>query len=208
MEAMRVYQMRQVDELVFLDVDTDEPKTDLVYRLSAECFIPLTVGGGVKTVEHFRDLLRAGADKVVISTAAVETPELISEAAARFGSQCVVVSVDYRDTVYTHSGKVRTDLDPVEWCRQVEGLGAGEILLQSIDRDGMMSGYDLDTLGRLDVGIPVVVSGGASCGQDLCDAVDRGADGVAIGSLFHFTQTTPLELKKHMADRGHPVRFV
>jgi len=205
--AMRVYQMRQVDELLFLDVDATEPKVDLVRRLSESCFVPLSVGGGVRTVEHFSTLLRAGADKVVINTAAVETPELITQAAERFGSQAVVVSIDYRDTVYIRSGTERTDLDPVEWAREAVERGAGEVILCSIERDGMMSGYDLETIRRVDVSVPVVASGGAGCGQDLCDAVDAGADACAVGALFHFTQMTPLELKRYMAERGYAMRI-
>lgn len=207
-EAMRIYAMRQVDELVLLDVSATEPNVDLVDNLSRDCFVPFSVGGGVKTLTHFRDLLRAGADKVIVGTAAVETPELITQAAQTFGSQCVVVSVDYRDgVVWTHSGRERTDLDPVEWCKRVEELGAGEILLQSIERDGTMEGYDLDTLRRVKVGIPVVVSGGASGAGDMCAAVEAGADAVAAGAIFHFTQVTPIELKRAMALKGYPMRL-
>lgn len=207
-EAMRVYSMRKVDELCFLNVDAREPDTRIVHDLTDACFLPLSVGGGVRTIEHVRDLLRAGADKVVVGTAAVETPELITRAAERFGSQAVVVSVDHKDgVVWTHSGKQRTDLPVAEWCAEAARRGAGEILLQSIDRDGTMQGYDLETLRAVDVGIPVVASGGAGSAQDMCDALEAGASAVAAGALFHFTHVTPMDLKRYMADKGYPMRM-
>lgn len=207
-EAMRIYNMRWVDELIFLDVHTDEPKIELISDLTEECFIPFAAGGGVRTIDHFRNLLRVGADKVVINTAAVETPELITRASEMFGCQCVVVSIDYKDgEVFTHSGQHPTGIPVVEWCQEVEYRGAGEIILTSIEHEGMMGGYDIETLKGVKVKIPVVVGGGAGSGQDLCAAINAGADAVSVGSLFHFTEVTPLELKMYMANRGHHMRL-
>jgi cyclase len=208
MDAMRVYNLRCVDEIVFLAIRGGPPAA-IVKRLSKDCFIPLSVGGGVRTLDHFSQLLNAGADKVVVNTGAVERPELITEAAKKYGSQCVTVAVDYRgDQVYTNAGKGYTGLEVAEWCRRVEDLGAGEIILTSIAHEGMMQGYDLHTLERVRVNIPVVASGGAGCADDCCWALEAGADAVAVGALFHFTQTTPLDIKEYMAHKGYPMRFV
>src|SRR5881296_3655325 len=172
MQAVKVYNMREVDELVYMDItatnDGRPPDFETVDELADECFMPLTVGGGVRSVEHVRWLLKVGADKICVNTAAVERPVLIREIADRFGSQCVVVSIDARRhadgsyEAYTHSGRAATGKDPIALAEAAEALGAGEILLTSIDRDGTMRGYDVDLTGRVSeaVSIPVIASGG------------------------------------------------
>jgi cyclase len=215
MQAVKVYNLREVDELVFLDVTATRagrsPDFAAVDELADECFMPLTVGGGVQTVEDVRRLLQVGADKVAINTAAVERPELIREVASRFGSQCVVVSIDVRGReVFTHSGTQPTGLDPVELARRVAELGAGEILLTSIERDGTMEGYDLDLIAHVSaaVSIPVIASGGAGNYEHLAQAIEQGqASAVAAASIFHFTEQTPLEAKRYLRARGINVRL-
>jgi len=220
MQAIKVYNLREVDEVIFLDIAATQegrpPDFELVDELADECFMPLTVGGGVRTLEHVRRLLQVGADKVAVNTAAVETPALVSEIAETFGSQCVVVSIDFkrlpggRCAVFTHSGTRATDKDPVEFAQEMEARGAGEILLTSIERDGTMSGYDLEVVRRLSnaVTIPVICSGGAGNYDHMVAAVQEGcASAVAAASIFHFTQQTPLEAKRHMHDHGIAVRL-
>lgn len=214
LQAVRIYQGRHVDELTFLDVTATaegrDPDVTLVRQLTSELFAPLTVGGGVKTLEHFRLLLANGADKVAINTAAIETPDLISAAANKFGAQAVVVSVDVKDGyVHTHCGARRTNLRPVEWVRDVERLGAGEILLNAIDRDGTQTGYDLDLVESVSgaVGIPVIACGGAGSYEDMKLALDVGAHAVAAGALWHFTDATPREAAKYLADSGYHTRI-
>lgn len=219
MQAVKVYNMRDVDELVFLDVSATEqgrePDYVLVDEIADECFMPLTVGGGVHSVEHVGRLLEVGADKVAIGTAAVAQPDVVRAASRRFGAQCVVVSIDsVRDSFGVHvvvrSGRQRTDLDPVDLARTVEDLGAGEILLQSVDRDGTMTGYDLETVAAVTsaVGIPVIASGGAGSYGHMVEAVlTAEASAVAAASIFHFTQQTPVEAKQHMRRAGIPVRL-
>lgn len=219
MQAVKVYNLRGVDELVFVDVratlEGRSPDLELVDDLADECFMPLTVGGGVRTVEDFRRLLQVGADKVSVNTAALEKPDLVRAAADRFGSQCVVVSIDTRSrptngpTVWTRSGSADTGRGPVEVARQMEELGAGELLLTSIDRDGTMAGYDLETIRRVTdaVGIPVIASGGAGSYDHMVIAVrEGGASAVAAASIFHFTQQTPMEAKDHLRRAGLAVR--
>jgi cyclase len=220
MQAVKVYNMREVDELVFLDVsatlDGRPPDFDTVDDVADECFMPLTVGGGIRTVEHVRRLLEVGADKVAINTAVVEEPDLIRRVAERFGAQCIVASIDVRRhsdgmcEVYTRSGSKATGRDPVALAREVEVLGAGEILLTSIDRDGTMTGYDIPLTRSLTqaVSIPVIASGGAGTYEHLRSALtEGGAAAVAAASIFHFTQQTPLEAKRFLADHGVCVRL-
>jgi cyclase len=220
MQAVKVYNMRQVDELAFLDItatpDGRPPDFASVDDLADECFMPMTVGGGVRTVEDVRRLLRVGADKVSINTAAVEDPGLIREAAERFGSQCVVVSVDFRRhpggrlEVYTHCGTRATGVDPVDLATRAEQLGAGEILLTSIDRDGTMQGYDVEATRRVSraVSVPVIAAGGAGTYADMAEVLREGeASDVAAASIFHFTQQTPLEAKRYLAAEGFRVRL-
>lgn len=219
MPAIRVYNTRQVDELIFVDITASrEGRTidlDMVDQIADECFMPLTVGGGVRTSEHIKQLLRAGADKVCINTAAIETPEIVSQGAAKFGSQCIVVSVDYKKVdgqykIFTHSGTNPTDLDPVEFCKKMENLGAGEILLTSIEYDGTMKGYDIEMTHRVSsaVSIPVIASGGAGNYQHMVQVYQKGgASAIAAASIFHFTEQTPLEAKFYLKDHNINVRL-
>jgi len=220
MQAVKVYNMREVDELVFLDIAATNagcpPDFALVDELADECFMPMTVGGGVRTVEDVRGLLQVGADKVAVNTAAVRNPLLVRQIADRFGSQCVVVSIDARlhgdgtYKVYTNSGTVLTDWDPVSLSREVEALGAGEILLTSIDRDGTMTGYDIELIRRVSeaVSIPVIASGGAGNYEHMAEVLSKGkASAVAAASIFHFTQQTPLEAKFSLREKGFPMRL-
>lgn len=220
MQSIKVYNLRQVDELIFLDITaTREGRTPdfaLVDDFADECFMPLTVGGGIRTLDDVRRLLQVGADKVAFNTAAVNNPAFIRQTAARFGSQCIVVSIDVRRyadgryEVYTHSGTVRTGKDPVQWAQEVEACGAGEILLTSIDQDGTMTGYDTALTRSVSraVSLPVIASGGAGnyehMRQVLCDGE---ASAVAAASIFHFTEQTPLEAKQYLHAHGCSVRL-
>lgn len=220
LQTIMVYSMREVDELVFLDITATEEERDPDYEvvddLADDCFMPLTVGGGVRNIDHVRQLLMMGADKVAINSGAVDNPRLIADIANRFGSQCAVVSIDYRThtngdhEIYTHSGSRPTGLSPVAFAKQAEELGAGEILLTSIDRDGTMKGYELDCLSKLcqSVSIPVIASGGAGKAEDMYQALERGqASAVAAASIFHFTEQTPLEMKQYLQKKNIPVRL-
>lgn len=217
--AIKVYNTREVDELILVDItattDDRAPDCESVADLAAECFVPLTIGGGIRTIAHIRDLLRAGADKVSINSAAYDNPALIREAADRFGSQCVVVSIDARRrpdgsmVCHSHSGARSQDRQPAAWARELEALGAGEILITSVEQDGTMEGFDLELIRTVAaaVRIPVIASGGAGSYAHLLAAIrDGGASAVAAASMFHFTQQTPLEAKHFLADHGIPVR--
>ncbi len=219
MQAVKVSNRRDVDELVILDINATprdaEPDCAQVATLAQECFVPLTVGGGVRSIDCIRKLLHAGADKIAINTHAYLNPALITDGSARFGSQCIVAAVDYRARgdgrreCFSHCGTVATGLDPVQWARRLEQLGAGEILLTSIERDGLMEGYDLETLRAVTsaVSIPVIASGGAGNYEHMRAAIqEAGASAVAAGSMFHFTEQTPAEAKKSLAAAGVPVR--
>ena len=220
-EVADAYDKIGADEIVFLDItaSSDGRKTavDILSRASEKVFIPLTVGGGIRTVEDFRVMLSAGADKIAVNSAAIKNPTLISEAAERFGSQCVVLAVDAKRTerggydVYLNGGRVRTDLDAIEWIARAEKLGAGEVLLTSMDRDGTKSGYDLELTRRAAeaVNIPVIASGGAGKKEDFYDVLtEGGADAALAASLFHFGQIRLKELKRYLADKGVPVREI
>lgn len=219
MQTVKVYNLRQVDELVLLDIratlDDRGPDLVAVDELADECFMPLTVGGGVRTIDDVRSLLTVGADKVSINTAAIENPGFIREVADRFGSQCVVVSIDASRQadgtyqVYTHAGTRCAGLDPVAVAREAERMGAGEILLTSIDHDGAMDGYDLELTRRVAeaVRVPVIASGGAGNYQHMAEALRIGhASAVAAASMFHFTEQTPLEAKRYLGELGFAVR--
>lgn len=219
MQAVKIYNMRQVDELIFLDITATEqgrhPDFNLVDDFADECFMPLTVGGGVRTVNDVKELLRVGADKVAINTVAVENPSVIQEMSNQFGAQCIVVSIDIKknkegiETVWTHSGSKDSGLNPVQFAIEVERLGAGEILLTDIDQDGTMEGYNCDALLRVSnaVNIPVIASGGAGSYQDMKKALVEGqASAIAAASIFHFTEQTPLEAKMFLHDEGFPTR--
>jgi imidazole glycerol-phosphate synthase subunit HisF len=219
-EMARVYDAEGADELVFLDVTASsgnrETTYDVVRRTAEQVFIPLTVGGGVRRPDDVDRLLRAGADKVSLNTAAVARPELLQEAAERFGAQCVVLSVDARRApgtasgyeVTTHGGRQGTGIDAVDWARRGAEYGAGEILLNSIDADGTQAGYDLDMLRavRAAVAVPVIASGGAGTLADFAPAVDAGADAVLAASVFHFGLLRISDVKAALAAAGHPVR--
>jgi len=218
-EQARIYDVQGADELCFLDITASHERRDIlldvVARTAEACFMPLTVGGGVRTVEDVRRLLLAGADKVSINTAAVVRPEFVRDAAQKFGAQCIVVAVDakrvapQRWEVFTHGGRRATGLDAIDWSRQMTELGAGEILLTSMDRDGTRSGFDLDLTRRVAdaVPVPVVASGGVGSLQDLADGVLKGhASAVLAASIFHFGQHTIGEAKAFMRARGIPMR--
>ncbi|WP_457569728.1 imidazole glycerol phosphate synthase subunit HisF [Desulfurobacterium sp.] len=218
-ENAKVYDDQGADELVFLDITASYEKRSImidVVRRTAECvFMPLTVGGGVRTVEDIRNLLNAGADKVSINTAAVKNPELISEGARIFGSQCIVVAIDARRSgdsweVYIHGGRTPTGIDAVEWAKKVVDLGAGEILLTSMDRDGTKAGYDIELTRTISdaVSVPVIASGGAGTKEHFYEGLVEGkADAVLAASVFHFKEMTIRELKEYLKERGVTVRL-
>lgn len=218
-QAVKVYNMREVDELAFFDItatpDGRRPDFRQIEDLAAECFMPMTVGGGVRSVQDIGELLMVGADKVAINTAAVETPELVRAGAERFGAQCIVVCIDVKVgpvgwEVHTHCGKRPTGLDPVAHAREMEALGAGEIILTSIDRDGTMNGYDVEITRQVAeaVGIPVVASGGAGSYEHMAEVLDGSrVSALAAASIFHFTERTPREAKEFLAERGLPMRL-
>ncbi|MFI7051653.1 imidazole glycerol phosphate synthase subunit HisF [Streptosporangium canum] len=222
-ELARRYDAEGADELTFLDITASSSDRstmyDVVRRTAEQVFIPLTVGGGVRSVEDVNTLLRAGADKVGLNTAAIARPELLTEASQRYGAQCIVLSVDARRVVdgpptpsgfevTTHGGRRGTGLDAVEWARRGEELGVGEILLNSMDGDGTRDGYDLEMIRavRAAVSVPVIASGGAGSLKDFAPAVEAGADAVLAASVFHFGQLKISEVKDALRGAGHPVR--
>jgi len=221
-ELARRYEAEGADELVFLDITASHEERDImldyVRRAAEEVFMPLTAAGGVRTLEDFRNLLNAGADKVGINSTAVRNPDLITAASKRFGAQCVVVAIDpkrvQRDgrevwEVYINGGRLPTGLEAVAWAQEVERRGAGEILLTVMDADGMQTGYDLEITKAVAqaVGIPVIASGGAGCPQHLYDVFTQGlADAALAASIFHFGTYTIAETKEFLAQRGVPVR--
>lgn len=219
-EIAAAYDKAGADELVFLDItatsDARGTVVDMVRRVAERVFIPFTVGGGIRTVEDFRALLREGADKISVNSSAIDRPQLIAEAADKFGSQCVVVAVDARRredglgwNVYKCGGRIDTGLDAVEWAMQAERLGAGEILLTSMDGDGTKAGYDIALTRQVaeNVGIPVIASGGAGTKEHFYDALTAGgADAALAASLFHYKELEIADLKEYLAGRGVPVR--
>ena len=219
-EVARQYNEQGADELTFLDITASSDDRDLILHIiedvASQVFIPLTVGGGVRTVEDVRRLLNAGADKVSINTSAVTNPQLVQDASQRYGSQCIVVAIDAKQTgpekweVFTHGGRNNTGLDAIEWAKKMEQLGAGEILLTSMDRDGTKSGFDLELTHRISdaIHIPVIASGGVGNLQHLADGIKLGrADAVLAASIFHYGEHTVQEAKEFMAKQGIPVRF-
>ena len=219
-EQAKAYENQGADELVFLDItassDNRAIMRDVVERTAGECFMPLTVGGGLRTLEDIRLMLNAGADKVSLNTSAITNPNLVSEASAKFGNQCIVVAIDAkregegRWNVYTHGGRNRTELDAVEWAKEVERRGAGEILLTSMDCDGTKDGYDIALTRAVSdaVKIPVIASGGAGNLKHLVDAVKLGgASAVLAASIFHFGTYTIEQAKREMRAAGLPVRL-
>ncbi|MCF8150474.1 MAG: imidazole glycerol phosphate synthase subunit HisF [Burkholderiaceae bacterium] len=219
-EIARRYDEQGADEITFLDITASSDDRDLILHIieavAAQVFIPLTVGGGVRQVDDVRRLLNAGADKVSMNTAAVNNPQLVADASSRVGSQCIVVAVDAKQTaaghweVFTHGGRKNTGLDAIEWARKVESLGAGEILLTSMDRDGTKAGFDLQLTRSIAdaVGIPVIASGGVGTLQHLADGVTEGrADAVLAASIFHYGEFTVRQAKEYMRSRGIEVRL-
>ena len=218
-EQARLYDAEGADELCFLDItassDNRETLLDVVSRTADQCFMPLTVGGGVRTTEDIRRLLLAGADKVSINTAAVRRPEFVCEAAEKFGSQCTVVAIDAKRSrsgrfeVFTHGGRTETGLDAVEWARRMVGAGAGEILLTSMDRDGTRAGFDIPLTRAISdaARVPVIASGGVGELDHFVEGVrEGGASAVLAASVFHFGQFRIREVKAHMKSAGIPVR--
>ena len=219
-EIARKYDAAGADELTFLDItassDARETIVQVIERVADEIFIPLTVGGGVRSVDDVRKLLNAGADKVSINTAAVEDPELVSQASHRFGSQAIVVAIDARQSqpgrweVFTHGGRKARGLDAVEWAGEMTRRGAGEILLTSMDRDGTKSGFDIALTRAVSdaVGVPVIASGGVGSLEHLAEGVERGhADALLAASVFHFGEITVPEAKRFLAARGIEMRL-
>lgn len=220
-EQAKAYEKQGADELVFLDItaSSDERKTmiDVVERTASECFMPLTVGGGLRTVENIRDMLNAGADKVSLNTAAIHNPDLVKESASKFGNQCIVVAIDAKRVdekkrweVFTHGGRKSTDIDAIEWAKKVVSLGAGEILLTSMDADGTKAGYDNELTRAVSdaVEVPVIASGGAGNLDHLADALKIGqANAVLAASIFHFGIYTIRQAKEHLQACGLPVRL-
>ncbi|MCM1082755.1 MAG: imidazole glycerol phosphate synthase subunit HisF [Clostridium sp.] len=214
------YDKAGADELVFLDItassDARSIVVDMVRRVAETVFIPFTVGGGIRTVEDFRAILREGADKISINSAAIDNPTLISDAADKFGSQCVVVAIDARRrgdgtgwNIYKHGGRVDTGLDAVEWAIKADRLGAGELLLTSMDCDGTKAGYDIELTRMIseNVSVPVIASGGAGTKEHFYEALTEGkADAALAASLFHYKELEIMDLKAYLADRGLSVR--
>ncbi|MCF8177533.1 MAG: imidazole glycerol phosphate synthase subunit HisF [Sulfuritalea sp.] len=219
-EIARRYDEQGADEITFLDITASSDDRDLILHIiedvATQVFIPLTVGGGVRQVEDVRRLLNAGADKVSMNTAAVNNPQLVADASSRVGSQCIVVAIDAKQTtegrweVFTHGGRRNTGLDAIEWAQKVESLGAGEILLTSMDRDGTKAGFDLKLTRAIAdaVGIPVIASGGVGNLQHLADGVTEGrADAVLAASIFHYGEYTVRQAKEFMRGQGIEVRL-
>ena len=219
-EIARRYDEQGADEITFLDITASSDDRDIILHIveavASQVFIPLTVGGGVRQVEDVRRLLNAGADKVSMNTAAVNNPQLVADASAKVGAQCIVVAVDAKQAapgrweVFTHGGRRNTGLDAIEWVRKVERLGAGEILLTSMDRDGTRAGFDLPLTRAVAeaVGIPVIASGGVGTLQHLADGVTEGrADAVLAASIFHYGEYTVRQAKEYMRSRGIEVRL-
>lgn len=220
-EIGKAYDKAGADELVFLDItatsDARETVVDMVRKVAEQVFIPFTVGGGIRTVDDFKTLLREGADKISVNSSAINTPELISEAAEKFGSQCVVVAIDARLradksgwNIYKNGGRIDVGMDAVEWAMKVESLGAGEILLTSMDGDGTKAGYDLELTRQIAevVSIPVIASGGAGTKEHFYEALTKGkADAALAASLFHYKELEIREVKEYLHTKGVPVRL-
>ena len=222
-EVARRYNEQGADEITFLDITASHEGRDTtletVERMAGEVFIPLTVGGGVREIMDIRNLLNAGADKVAINSAAIFNPDFVGEAAQRFGRQCIVVAIDAKQVewgehprweIFTHGGRKPTGIDAIDWAKQMANLGAGEILLTSMDRDGTKNGFDIDLTSRVSdsISLPVIASGGVGNLQHLVDGVTLGkADAVLAASIFHFSEHSVLEAKQFMAERGINVRL-
>ena len=221
-EIAKAYDKAGADEVVFLDItaSSDQRGTviDMVRKVAANVFIPFTVGGGIRTVDDFKMLLREGADKISINSSAINNPQLIGDAAQKFGSQCVVVAIDAKKradgsgwNIYKNGGRIDVGIDAVEWAKKAESLGAGEILLTSMDCDGTKAGYDIELTRTIaeSVGIPVIASGGAGTLEHFYDAFTEGmADAALAASLFHYKEMEINDLKQYLSDKGIPIRLV
>lgn len=217
-QAIKVFNARNVDELIFLDItktlDEQGPDYSLVAGVAKECFMPLAVGGGVRKLSQAAKLLENGADKVVINTGAWRNPKLIGEITKKFGRQCVVAAIDVRkggdnkEKVVIGCGRQEIDIDPIRWAKRVEELGAGEIMLTSIDHEGMMEGFNTDLINRMckAVSVPVIAHGGAGKLEDFAAAAATGAAGIAAASIFRYTEVTPADVRKYLGSLGYPVR--
>lgn len=211
LQAAKIHQAREVDELIVLDIEAKAPDIEFAKSLTDDCFMPLTIGGGVRHVNHVRDLLANGADKVSVGASMVECPAFISAIADKFGSQAVVVSIDAIDAdgpSFIRNGQVSTKMSPIDHARTAEALGAGEILLTSIPRDGTLNGYDLRLIELVAnaVNIPVIAAGGAGSYKHMAEALKVGAHAVAAGAMFQFTDATPREAAEWLADAGFDMR--
>lgn len=214
----KVYDSYGVDELIFVDIDASSENRvvtgSIIERVAEEVFVPLTAGGGVRTLGQIESLLKSGADKVSINSAAIDDPDFVTQAASRFGDQCIVVSIDYRadesgrKRVCGHGGTLQTSHDPIEFARRMQDLHAGEILMTSIDRDGMMNGYDLELISDLSnkLSIPLIASSGAGSLDDCKAALDAGASAITISSMFIFTDHSPIKVRTYLATNGVHVR--
>jgi len=214
----KIYQAQNVDELVFVDLDSSGPNRellDLLQKTTENIFMPITIGGGVRSIEGFRVLLKNGADKIAVNSSASRTPELLTAAAAQFGSQCVVASIDFKkmDTgrygVWIDGGTISTGRDLLDWARECEDLGAGELLLTSIDRDGSKSGLELDAIRQVvdRVSIPLIVGGGCGVSSHFIDGFKAGADAVTAGTFFCHQDQSPMQCRSHIKNAGFPVRM-
>lgn len=214
----KIYNDYGADELIVLDIVPSESSRkrviDIVAKMSEEIFMPFTVGGGLRSIADMNEVMRAGADKISINSEAVRRPELLTEAARHFGNQCIVASIDYAEVepgvfrVFIDGGRTRTELDPNDWALRCQDLQSGEIMMTSIDRDGTMSGYDLDMVSRLSeqMSVPLVASGGCGSLQHVIDVLEAGASCAAISSMFLFTDNSPIKLRSHLFSRGLDVR--
>ena len=218
-EIAKIYNVEGADEIIFLDITASSDKRaitlDVVKKTAEQVFIPLTVGGGIRTVEDMRTLLKAGADKISINTSAVLNPKLIQDGSRKFGNQCIVVAIDAKKEVdedswfvYTHGGRTKTNLNVIKWAQKCVELGAGEILLTSMDKDGTKDGYDLELMEQVTkvVDVPVIASGGAGKKEHFVDVCKKGASAVLAASLFHFKQLEISDLKQYMKQNGIEVR--
>ncbi len=219
MPSIKIYNLRDVDELILIDIKASnegrEPRYDLVEEYTAECSVPLTYGGGVKSMDEIRKLLLAGVEKILINSASYVDIGLIDQAARKFGSQCIVAGIDYRIIsdgsiiCFSQLGSSKSDLDVVVRAKQLESMGAGELLLTSIDGDGLMCGYDCNTIRMVseNINLPIIASGGAGSYSHMLDALRSGASAVAASSMFHFTEQTPQDAKVFLGNNGIPVRL-
>ena len=217
--TIKIYNARDVDEIIFLDIESTKKKFDKIdidfYKeLTDECSVPITIGGGVRNIKNIDDLLYSGADKIVINSELYKNPDFLDEAAKKFGSQTIVVGIDFKKIdnknykCFSHSGEKIENKSPIEWSKECANRGAGEIILTSIDKDGLMNGYDCDLLKILSskINIPLIISGGAGKYSHMYDAINSGASAVAAASIYHFTEQTPAEVKKYLERKNILVR--